>query len=105
MGKAVREPVYGRRRGQTNPEETAANFWIAHYARNLIQGVHRHVCVRVQKPENFTACRIGSDVHLLRTATCAASDNLIAQALRQAIGAVSAPAIDDNCFRPGGSVA
>ena len=36
---------------------------------------------------------------------CAAPDNLIAEALRQLVGAVSARAIDDNNFRPTGSLA
>ena len=105
MRKAVRQSVYGRRGRQADPEETATDFWIAHYARNLIQGFQRHFGVCVQKPENFAACGIGSDVHLPGTAALAASDNLIAEALRQPVGAVSARAIDDNNFRPRGSLA
>jgi hypothetical protein len=59
----------------------------------------------VQKPQNFAACFIGSDVHLPSTAARTASYNLIAEAFRQPAGAVSAPAIDDNNFRPMGSLA
>ena len=105
MRKAVRQSVYGRRGRQADPEETATDFWIAHYARNLIQRFQWHFGIRMQKPENFAACCIGSDVHLFRTAARAAPDNLIAEAFRQPVGAVSAPAIDDNNFRPTGSLA
>ena len=105
MRKAVRQSVYGRCGRQADPEETATDFWIAHYARNLIQGFQRHFGVRVQKPENIAACCIGSKVHLLRTTARAASYNLIAAAFRQPIGAVSAPAIDNNNFRSTGSLA
>jgi hypothetical protein len=59
----------------------------------------------MEKPENIAACGVGSDVHLFRTAALAAPDNLIAEALRQLVGAVSARAIDDNNFRSTGSLA
>ena len=48
---------------------------------------------------------IGSNVHLPGTAARAAPYNLIAEAFRQPVGAVSAPAIDDNNFRPRRSLA
>jgi hypothetical protein len=105
MRKAVRQPVYGRRGRQADPKETARHFWIAHYTRNLIQRFQRYFGVRMQKPQNIAACGTGSDIHLLRTAALATPDNLIAEALRQLIGAVSARAIDDNNFRPAGSLA
>jgi hypothetical protein len=59
----------------------------------------------VQKPENFATCCIGSDVHLPGTAARAAPYNVIAEAFRQPVGAVSAPAIDNNNFRTTGSLA
>ena len=105
MRKAVRQSVYGRRSRQADPEETATDFWIAHYPPNLIQRFQRHFGVGVQKPQNIAACSIGSDVHLFRTTALAAPDNLIAEALRQLVGAVSARAIDDNNFRSTGSLA
>ncbi len=105
MRKAVRQSVYGRRGRQADPEETGTDFWIAHYARNLIQGLQWHFGVCVQKPQNIAACGIGSGIHLFGTAALAAPDNLIAEALRQLVGAVSARAIDDNNFRPTGSLA
>ena len=105
MRKAVRESVYDWRGRQADPEETATDFRIAHYARNLIQRFRRHFGVRVQKPENFATRCIGSGIHLFRTAALVASDNLIAEALRQLVGAVSACAIDDNNFRPAGPLA
>ena len=105
MRKAVRQSVYGRHGRQADPKETATDFWIAHYPRNLIQRFRRHFGVGMQKPQNIAACSIGSDVHLFRTAALAAPDNLIAEALRQLIGAVSARAIDDNNFRSTGSLA
>ncbi len=105
MRKAVRQSVYSRRGRQADPKETATDFWIAHYAPNLIQRFQRHFGVRMQKPKNIAACGIGSDVHLFGTAALAAPDNLIAEALRQLVGAISAPAIDDNNFRPTGSLA
>ena len=105
MRKAVRQSVYGRRGRQADPKETATDFWIAHYASNLIQRFQRHFGVCMQKPENIAACGTGSHVHLFRAAAVAASDNLIAEALRQPVGAVSARAIDDNDFRPSGSFA
>jgi len=105
MRKAVRQSVYGRRGRQADPKETATDFWIAHYPPNLIQRFQRHFGVGMQKPQDIAACGIGSDVHLFRTAALAASDNLIAEALRQLVGAVSARAIDNNNFRPTGSLA
>ena len=105
MRKAVRQPVDDRRGRQADPEETATDFWIAHYALNLIQRLERNFGVGMQKPQNIAAGGIGSDVHLFRTAALAAPDNLIAEALRQLVGAVSARAIDDNNFRPTGSLA
>jgi hypothetical protein len=105
MRKAVRQSVYGRRRRQADPKETATHFWIAHYPPNLIQRFQRHFGVGMQKPQYIAACGIGSDVHLFRTAALAASDNLIAEALRQLVSAVSARAIDDNNFRPTRSLA
>ena len=104
MRKAVRQSVYGRRGRQADPKETATDFWIAHYQPNIIQRLQRHFGVGMQKPQNIAACGIGSDVHLFRTAALAAPDNVIAEALRQLVGAVSARAIDDNNFRPTGSL-
>lgn len=100
MRKAVRQSVYGRRGRQADPEETSTDFWIAHYARDLIQRLQGHFGVRMQKPENFAACCLGPNVHLFSTAPCAAPDKLIAKALRQSFGAVSALAVDHNNFRP-----
>jgi hypothetical protein len=105
MRKFVRQSVYSRRGRQADSKETATNFWIAHYARNLIQGFQRHFGVCMQKPQNIAACGIGSGIHLFCTAAIAASDNLSAEALRQLVGAVSARAIDDNNFRSTGSLA
>jgi len=105
MRKAVRQSVYGWPGRHANPKETATDFWIAHYAVNLIQRFQRHFGVCMQKPENIADCDIGSDVHLFGTAALVALDQLIAEALRQPVGAVSARAIDDNNFRPTGSLA
>jgi hypothetical protein len=99
MRKAVRQSVYGRRGRQADPKKTTRNFWIAHYTPNLIQRFQRNFGVCMQKPENIAACDVGSDVHLFRTATLAGPDHLIAEALRQLIGAVSARTIDDDNFR------
>jgi hypothetical protein len=105
MRKAIRQSVYSRRGRQADPKKTATDFWIAHYPLNLIQRFQRHFGVCVQKPQNIAACGVGSGIHLFGTAALAASDNLIAEALRQLVGAVSARAIDDNNFRPTGSLA
>jgi len=105
MRKAIRQSVYSRRGRQADPKKTATDFWIAHYPLNLIQRFQRHVGVGMQKPQNIAAGGIGSGVHLFRTAALAAPDNLIAEALRQLVGAVSARAIDDNNFRSAGSLA
>ena len=105
MRKAVRQPVYGRRGRQADSKETATDFWMAHYPPNFIQRFQRHFGVGMQKPQNIAACGIGSDVHLFRTAALAAPDNLIAEALCQLVGAVSARAIDDNNFRSTSSLA
>jgi hypothetical protein len=105
MCKAVRQSVYGRRRRQADPKETATDFWIAHYPPNLIQRFQRHIGVCMQKPQNIAVCVIGADVHLFCTATIAASDNLVAEAFRQLVGTVSARAVDDNNFRPTGAFA
>jgi hypothetical protein len=105
MRKTVRQPVYGGCRRQADPKETATDFWIAHYAPNFIQRFRWHFGVYMQKPENIAACGIGSDVHLFRAAALAAPDKLITEALRQLVGAVIARAVDDNNFRPTGSLA
>jgi len=105
MRKAVRQSVYGRRGRQADSEETATDCWIVHYARDLVQTLQRHFGVCMQKPKNIAACGVGSDIHLLRTAARAAAYNVIAEAFRQAIGAVSASPIDNNNFRTTGSLA
>jgi hypothetical protein len=105
MRKAVRQSVYSRRGRQANSKKTTANVWIAHDPLNLSQRFHRHFGVRMQKPEDIAACSIGSDVHLFRTAAFATPDELIAEAQRQPISAVSARAIDDYNFRATGSFA
>jgi hypothetical protein len=105
MRKAIRQSVYSRRGRQADSKETATAFWIAHYPPNLIQRFQRHFGVGVQKPQNIAACCIDSGIHLFGTAALAAPDNLIAEGLRQLIGAVSARAIDDNNFRPTCSLA
>jgi hypothetical protein len=105
MREAVRQSVDSRRGRQANPKETAADCWITHYALNFVQGFQRDFGVCVQKPENIAACGIGSNVHLFCTAAIAGSNNLIAEALGQLVGAVSAPSIDDDNFRPRSSLA
>ena len=100
MRKAVRQSVHGSCSWQSDPEETATDFWITHYARNLVQRFQRDFGVCVQKPEDIAACRIGSNIHLPGTAARAALDDVIAKALHHLVGAVSARAIDDNNFRP-----
>jgi hypothetical protein len=105
MRKTVRQAIDRRRGRQADPEETATNFRIAHYTPNLIQRFQRNFVVCMHKPENIAVCGAGSDVHLFRTAALAASDNLITEALRQLIGAVSARAIDYNDFGGTGSFA
>ena len=105
MRKAIRQSVYSRCGRQADPKETATDFWIAHYPPDLIQRFPRHFGVRVQKPQNIAARGIGSGIHLFGPAALAASDNLIAEALRQLVSAVSAAAIDDNDFRPACSLA
>jgi len=104
MCKAVRQSVHSGRRRQPDPKETATDFWIAHYAINLIQAFQRHFGIGVQKPEYLAARCIGSDVHLPGTAALAASNNLVAETLCQLIAPVGARAIDDNNFRPPGSL-
>jgi hypothetical protein len=105
MRKAIRQSVYSRRDRQADPKETATDFWTAHYPPNFIQRFQWHFGVCVQKPQDIAACCVGSNVHLFGTAAIAASDNLIAEALRQLVGAVSARAIDDNNFRSTSSLA
>jgi hypothetical protein len=105
MRKAIRQSVYSRGGRQADPKEAATDFWIAHYPPNLIQRFQRHFGVCMQKPENIAACSVGSGIHLFGTAALAASDNLIAKALRQLVGVVGASPIDDNNFRPTRSLA
>ena len=105
MRKAVRQSVHGRRGRQADTKETATDFWIAHYPPNLSQRFQRHFGIGMQEPQDIAGGSSGSYVHLFRTAALAAPDNLIAEALRQLVGAVSARAIDDNNFRPVGSLA
>ena len=104
MRKTVRQSVNGRRGWQADPKETATDFWIAHYASNLIQRFLWHFGVCMQKPENVAACGICPGVHLLGSTALAALDDLIAEAMGQLIGTVGARAIDDNNFRPTGSL-
>jgi len=103
MRKAVGQAIDSRRGRQADPEETATNFWIAHYTPNFIQRLQRNFGVCMHKPENIAVCGLGSDVHLFRTATFAGLDNLFAEAFCQPIGAVSARAVDDDYLRPSGS--
>ena len=105
MRKAIGQSVNRRRGRQTNPKETTTHFWIAHYTANLIQGLQRHFGVCMQKPENIAGCSRGSDIHLFRPTAFAAPDNLIAKALRQPVGVVSARAIDDDDFGAPNSLA
>jgi hypothetical protein len=103
MCKPVRQSVHSGRRRQADPKETAADFRIAHYAIDLIQRFQRHFGIGVQKPENIAMCGIGSEIHLPGATALAASNNLVAESLRQLIGTVSARTIDDNNFRPADS--
>jgi len=104
MRKTVRQSIYGRRGRQPDPKETATDFWIAHHATNLIQRFQRHFGVGVQKPENIAVRGIGSKIHLPGATALAASNNLVAESLRELIGTVGARTIDDNDFRSMGSV-
>ena len=63
------------------------------------------IIITRNEAENIAACRVGSGIHLFRPAALAAPDNLITEAMRQSVGAVGARAIDDNNFRPTGSLA
>jgi hypothetical protein len=78
MCKAVGQSVYGRRGRQSDPEETTRYISVAHYPRDLIQGVRRHFGVCMQKPKDIAACDLCSGIHLSRTAAVLASDHLIA---------------------------
>lgn len=104
MRKTVRQSVNGGLRWQPDPEETATNVWIAHYATNLIQGFQRHFGIHVQKPENIAIGGISSEIHLPGTAPVAASNYPVAEALCQLVSAICAAAIDHNHFRPAGSL-
>ena len=105
MRKAVRQSVHSRRSRQADPKETTTYLWITHQARNLIQRFQRHFGVCMQKPEYIAACGFGPGVHLFGTAALADSDNPIAEAVRQPLGAVRTRAIDHNNFRATGSLA
>jgi hypothetical protein len=59
----------------------------------------------VQEPQNIADRGVSARIHLFGTAAFAAPDNLVAEALRQPVCAVSARAIDDNNFRPTGPLA
>src|SRR5262249_15277470 len=104
MRKTVSQPVHSRRGRQPDPKETATDFWIAHYATNLSQRFQRHIGIGVQKPENIAVRGIGPEIHLRGATALAASNNLVAESLRQSIGTVSARTVDDNNFRPRGSL-
>jgi hypothetical protein len=105
MRKAIRQSVYSGRGRQADPKETATDFWIAHYPHDFIQRFQRHFGICMQKPQNIAARDIGSGIHLFGTAALAAPDNLIAEAFRQPVSAVSACAVDDYNFRPTCSLA
>jgi len=105
MRKAVRQSVHGRRDRQADPKVTASDFWIAHYAANLIQRFRRHFGVCMKEPENIAAGRAGTGVHLYRTAVFAAPNKLIAKPCCKVIRAIGACAIDDDDFRAKGSPA
>ena len=104
MRKAIRQSVYNRRGRQTDPEETATDFLIAHYPLNFIQRVRRHFGVCVQKPQNITASYACPCVHL-RSSSRLRVYNAIAQGHRQFRSAVAAAAVGDNDFRLRSSVA
>ena len=104
MRKSIRQSVYNRRGRQTDPEETATDFLIAHYPPNFIQRVRRHFGVCVQKPQNITASYACPCVHL-RSSSPLRVYNAIAQGHSQFRRAVVAAAVGDNDFCIRGSVA
>lgn len=63
MRKAIRHSINGALR-QTNSEKTTSDFWIIHYALDLIQTVRGHFGINVQKPKDFAARGAAASVHL-----------------------------------------
>jgi hypothetical protein len=104
MRETVRQSVNNTPR-QADSKETATDFGIAQYAANLIQTSRWNLGVCMQEPENIATGRAGPGVHLCRTATFAAPNQLIAEPHRKPIRAVGACAIDNNNFCPTGSLA
>jgi hypothetical protein len=103
MSKAVRESIDHASR-QANPEVTANPLRMSHDIRNLVQTSQWDLSINMQEPKDIAAGGARAGIHL-SGATELALDELIAKSSSESSRAIGAPAIHDNDFSSGCSVA
>ncbi len=96
MRETVRQPINQPSR-QANPKVAADNIRIVHDARDLIQTLHWHLDIRVDKPKDLPARGVRSCIHLVGT-TQLALNEAIAETCSEVSRAIGASAIGDNNF-------
>jgi hypothetical protein len=103
MGKAVRESINQSLR-QANPEVTADDIRLIHYAPDLIQASQWQFSIDMDEPKNLTARSACTGIHLYGPIRFA-SNKLIAKARGEVDRAIGTSAVRDNDLSFGPSLA
>jgi len=103
VGEAVRESINQPLR-QANPEVTANDIRLIHYAPDLIQTSQWQFSIDMDEPKNLTARSACTGIHLYGPIRLA-SNKLIAKARGEVDRAIGASAIRDNNLGSGRSLA
>jgi hypothetical protein len=103
MRKAIRESINQPLR-QANPEVTANDIRVLHYAPNLIQTSQWHFSIDMDEPKDVTARSAGTGIHLYGPIGLA-SNKLIAKARCEIDCAIGTSAVRDNNLSFGRSLA
>jgi hypothetical protein len=103
MRKAIRESI-NQPLGQANPEKTADDTRVIHYALDLIQTSQWHFSIDMDEPKDVTARSAGTGIHLYGPIGLA-SNKLIAKARGEVDRAVGTAAVRDNNLSFGRSLA
>jgi hypothetical protein len=99
MGKAVRESINQPLR-QANPEVTADDIRLIHYAPDLIQTSQWQFSIDMDEPKHLTACSACTGIHLYGPIGLA-SNKLIAKGRGEINRAIGASAVCDNDLSSG----
>jgi hypothetical protein len=103
MRKAIREPINQPLR-QANPEETANDIRVIHYAPDLIQTSQWHFNIDMDEPKDVTARSARTGIHLYGPIGLA-SNKLIAKARGEVDRAIGTSAVRENDLTLGRSLA